>query len=295
MKAANALALLRLPRRRLVGWRLGLLVLLAPGCTSSDARLPWVASALGDVVFSSECTAVRAIPEEQQVRFATRAAAEQLGYRAASAAECGETNAAAARKDVSGAAAPDLPNGGGRSVALEEPGTRATNAPDSGSATTPTQRAPREPELGAELPQPRGRRCPVERIIDGDTLVCEGGERVRLLLIDTPERAQQPFSDLATEALSSLLGEHAVIWLETDVQPVDRYGRTLAYLWLQDGRMVNEEMALSGYAVSLTYPPNVRYVERIRAAVAEAQAAERGLWSTPAFTCTPRDHRARRC
>jgi micrococcal nuclease len=59
--------------------------------------------------------------------------------------------------------------------------------------------------------------------------------------------------------------------------------------------MAHEEMARQGYAVSLTYPPNVRHVERIRSAVEEAKQARRGLWSTSAFERNPRDFRARRC
>ncbi len=55
--------------------------------------------------------------------------------------------------------------------------------------------------------------------------------------------------------------------LDRDVQPRDRYDRTLAYVWLPDGRMANDELAQQGYAVPLTYPPNVRHVKRIRSAV----------------------------
>ena len=145
---------------------------------------------------------------------------------------------------------------------------------------------------GAQRP---GWSCEIERIIDGDTIVCAGDEHVRLLLIDTPERGQKPYGALATRALRDLLARNPVVWLEPDIEEVDRYGRTLAYLWLRDGRMVNEEMARRGYAVSLTYPPNVKYVDEIRAAVSEAQEAGRGLWETPAFECTPREYRARDC
>jgi micrococcal nuclease len=83
--------------------------------------------------------------------------------------------------------------------------------------------------------------------------------------------------------------------LETDVQQFDRNGRTLAYLFLPDGRMLNEELAREGFATALVYPPNVRYVERIRRAVAEARSAKRGLWATDGFACEPRDHRRRKC
>jgi micrococcal nuclease len=82
---------------------------------------------------------------------------------------------------------------------------------------------------------------------------------------------------------------------ETDVQVTDQYGRLLAYLFLPSGAMINELMAKSGYVTTLVYPPNVKYVGRIRAAVASARVAKRGLWAGAGFDCAPRDYRAGRC
>jgi endonuclease YncB( thermonuclease family) len=59
--------------------------------------------------------------------------------------------------------------------------------------------------------------------------------------------------------------------------------------------MVNEEMANAGYATALIYPPNVRYVERIRRAAGDARAARRGLWAESGFECSPKEHRQHRC
>jgi micrococcal nuclease len=142
---------------------------------------------------------------------------------------------------------------------------------------------------------PDGRDCRVSRVSDGDTLRCSGGEVVRLLMIDAPETSQPPYGRAAAEALRALAPPGSTVRLETDVRVRDRYGRTLAYVWLPDGRMANEELARSGYAVALVYPPNVRHVERIRDAVAEAREARRGLWGVDAFECLPRDHRAGTC
>jgi endonuclease YncB( thermonuclease family) len=137
--------------------------------------------------------------------------------------------------------------------------------------------------------------CTVARVVDGDTLVCDDGVRVRLLLIDAPELSQAPFGEAAKTRLEELAGVGTVLRVEEDVQRLDRYGRLLAYLWLADGRMVNEELLRSGVAVVSVYPPNVRHVERLRAAVDSARAAQAGLWATDAFDCEPRDHRAGRC
>jgi micrococcal nuclease len=137
--------------------------------------------------------------------------------------------------------------------------------------------------------------CVVRRIADGDTLVCDDGERVRLLLIDAPELAQAPFGAVARRELAALAPPGTALRVELDVQPRDRFGRTLAYLWLEDGRMVNEELLRAGVAVVVVYPPNVRHVERLRAASAAARNGRVGLWATPAFECEPAAHRAGRC
>jgi micrococcal nuclease len=150
---------------------------------------------------------------------------------------------------------------------------------------------------GDHVSPERSLRCTVERVVDGDTLVCrERRERIRFLLVDAPELAQGEQGRLAKEFVESLAQRGSVLRLELDVQPRDRFRRLLAYLYLPDGRMLNEELLRAGFAVVAVHPPNVRYVERMRAAAAEAREEGRGLWSGPsAFDCEPADHRAGRC
>jgi endonuclease YncB( thermonuclease family) len=144
------------------------------------------------------------------------------------------------------------------------------------------------------LPAAKRSSCTVTSITDGDTFRC-GSQRIRLLSIDAPETDQGPFGATATRGLRALIETGTVVVLERDVEERDRYGRTLAYAYLPDGRMVNEEMARLGLAVVSVYPPNVRHVDRMRAAVRDALAAKRGLWATRAFECLPADHRRGRC
>ena len=69
------------------------------------------------------------------------------------------------------------------------------------------------------------------------------------------------------------------------MQRLDRYGRTLAYVYVPaEGAelMVNAELARLGYAQLLTIPPNVRYADRFRALAEEARRARRGLWAESA-------------
>lgn len=137
--------------------------------------------------------------------------------------------------------------------------------------------------------------CRVSRVADGDSLVCSGDERVRLLMIDAPELAQGEAGARSRDALRSLAPVGTVLDLETDVRSRDDYDRILAYAWLSDGRMLNEEMARSGYVTALVYPPNVKHADLIRKAVDEAREAKRGLWATDFFDCLPREYRAGRC
>lgn len=137
--------------------------------------------------------------------------------------------------------------------------------------------------------------CTVSFLIDGDSLRCADGREIRLLLIDAPEIAQAPYGEQAHDALTGLAPIGTPLDVEYDVDTRDDFGRDLTYLYLSDGTMVNEEMAFLGYAVPLIIAPNGRYENRIRAAVADAQTAERGLWAEWKFACLPVDFRAGRC
>jgi micrococcal nuclease len=132
---------------------------------------------------------------------------------------------------------------------------------------------------------PSGVPALVTRVVDGDTIHVEfeGRERtIRLIGIDTPEvhAPGEPvgcFGPKSTAFVERSLSGRAVR-LEFDVERTDRYGRTLAYVWI-GGELFNEVLVREGYAVVTTYPPNVRYVERFTAAQRDARRSGRGLWS----------------
>jgi len=142
-------------------------------------------------------------------------------------------------------------------------------------------------------PLPAGERDirgTVVRTVDGDTVYVRLGaraEKVRYIGIDTPEvhhprRGEEPGGRAATEINRRLVGNRAVR-LEPDVQLRDRYGRLLAYVWVErpDGTevMVNAELVRLGYAAVMTVPPNVRHAEMFRKLAAEAREHHRGLWA----------------
>ena len=156
--------------------------------------------------------------------------------------------------------------------------------------------------LGGQQPRPDTRlginqrtRCTITRISDGDSVVCSPLGRVRLLQIDAPELSDGKLGRESRQALSGIMPVGTQVIAETDVRVTDQFGRVLAYLFLPSGAMVNERMAQSGYATTLVYQPNVKYVGRIRAAVAGARKEKRGLWAEGGFDCAPRDYRAGRC
>ncbi len=137
--------------------------------------------------------------------------------------------------------------------------------------------------------------CTVTRVADGDSMTCGSAGRVRILMVDAPELSQGREGREARDALLRTMPVGTRVRIETDVRESDQYGRILGYVYLPDGRMVNQAMARSGYVTALVYPPNVRHAALIRAAVAEARSAKRGFWASGFFDCSPRDHRARRC
>ena len=129
----------------------------------------------------------------------------------------------------------------------------------------------------------------VKRVIDGDTIVVHLGgrdEQVRLIGIDTPETVDprkpvQCFGKEASAHTHELLPPGTIVRLERDVEARDRYDRLLAYVYrTSDGLFVNLALARDGYAQLLTIAPNVSYVDQLRAAVADARRAGRGLWSS---------------
>jgi micrococcal nuclease len=66
--------------------------------------------------------------------------------------------------------------------------------------------------------------------------------------------------------------------LEYDVSRYDRYGRTLAYVYLDDGTFVNADLVKKGYATVMTIPPNVRYADEFVKLAEKARKQKRGLW-----------------
>lgn len=121
----------------------------------------------------------------------------------------------------------------------------------------------------------------VMRVVDGDTIEMEGGEKVRLIGVDAPESvkphsAVECFGKEASQWLKMTL-EGKTVQLEKDTSERDRYGRLLRYVLL-DGELVNELLVRSGYARAVAYPPDTREQDQLEQAETEARAQSIGIW-----------------
>lgn len=135
----------------------------------------------------------------------------------------------------------------------------------------------------------------VTKVVDGDTLRLENGDRVRLIGIDTPEskvnaklRRDSKHTGKDYETIRAMgkkaakftagLVSDKYVKLEFDVQKRDRYDRLLAYVYLPDGKMLNAEIIKAGYAQGMTVSPNVAHEDMFLELQKEARENNRGLW-----------------
>jgi micrococcal nuclease len=128
----------------------------------------------------------------------------------------------------------------------------------------------------------------VLRVIDGDTIVVSPNEKVRLIGVDTPEtvhpnKVVQCFGKEAKEVTRTMAESKSIRLVFDEANRgrnhKDRYGRTLAYVYFDDGTMLNAELIRRGYAQAYTRFPFHHVVEfRRLERIARSQAV--GLWSS---------------
>lgn len=127
----------------------------------------------------------------------------------------------------------------------------------------------------------------VKKIVDGDTFWIDDGSekgiKIRLTGIDAPE-SRNSFNKVVgyygkeSKIYLKKLLQGKRVRLEFDVDAVDRYGRTLAYVYLADGTFVNADLVKNGYAYAMTVPPNVKYSDQFVQLQQQAREAGLGLW-----------------
>lgn len=131
----------------------------------------------------------------------------------------------------------------------------------------------------------------VETVIDGDTLVVKinnHSEKVRMLLIDTPESVKrgvkpQKFSKEASNYLKERLTKGKKVYVEKGKKDRDKYNRLLAYIWL-DGENINKTMVQKGYArIAYVSQPNTKYLNSFKNAEETAKKEKRKIWSIDGY------------
>ena len=128
----------------------------------------------------------------------------------------------------------------------------------------------------------------VTKVTDGDTIHIEmdgRDEKVRLIGINTPEtvdprRTVECFGKEASSRMKEL-ASGKIVRLEYDESQNtrDAYGRLLAYVYLEDGQMLNRKMIAEGYAYEYTYLKPYKYQKEFRDLQSLARTSERGLWA----------------
>ena len=160
-----------------------------------------------------------------------------------------------------------------------------------GTTTAPATAPAATADLSSPPPDVEG-PFRVVRVVDGDTIVVarpDGETRVRLIGVDTPEsvapgRPVECFGPGASARTTELLdGQTVTVRGDPTQDRFDQYGRELDYVWLPDGRLLNQVLVAEGYAVERTYAAPYAYQQHLRAAQQQAQDAGAGLWS--ATTC----------
>lgn len=135
--------------------------------------------------------------------------------------------------------------------------------------------------------QQKTRLLEISKFVDGDTFWVknEAGqkEKIRLIGINTPEARRtgrtevEHFGKEASDYVRKTLTGRKVR-LEYDVQRYDRYKRTLAYVYLDDGTFLNALLVKEGYASAATFPPNVKYADYFVKLEREARTQKKGMW-----------------
>jgi micrococcal nuclease len=157
------------------------------------------------------------------------------------------------------------------------------------TATTPPAHPPKA-SLHPRGPVTRG--WTVSDVVDGDTVHVKRGSRdltLRLIGMDTPE-VVDPFKPVecfgpaaSANAHRRLDGRSVVLEFDPSQGRLDKYGRTLAYLWVvhPGHRLWLYDLAAirEGFAKEYTYDLVYRWQSRFLAAQSAARRAGRGLWS----------------
>jgi micrococcal nuclease len=127
----------------------------------------------------------------------------------------------------------------------------------------------------------------VKQVVDGDTIILESGERVRLLGVNAPEvnHPNKPVEVFGKEAaeFTQRMVEGKLVRLEFDphISKQDKSSRTFAYVFLQDGTFLNAEIIRQGYGFVVRSIPPLKYESDFVQLELNARKKRWGLWALP--------------
>lgn len=144
-------------------------------------------------------------------------------------------------------------------------------------------------ENKSSIENPEGDTVTLKRVVDGDTYIVDidGKEtKIRLIGVDTPESvAPEGYKEntesgkLISSIVKDYLKEGDKLIIEYDIGRTDTYGRTLAYLYLPSGTMIQEWLLQNGYAQVMTIQPNSKYADIFIEIEKQAMENKLGIWA----------------
>lgn len=142
------------------------------------------------------------------------------------------------------------------------------------------------PLLARCLPpsSPSAKTVFIDAVYDGDTVRLQDGRKVRLIGVNTPEMnyrkgRPEPGAIAAKKFLSAYQGQPLL--MVAGSQKKDRYGRTLAHLYLTSGESLEELILHNGLGYFVSIPPNINLSHCLQVAERVARAKRRGIWKNP--------------
>lgn len=136
----------------------------------------------------------------------------------------------------------------------------------------------------------------VVKVVDSDKLVLENGQRIQLIGVQSiglPARKRIEHDEdgeiievddevlitIEEQALTYAqeMVEDKKVRLEYDIEHRSLEGYLYAYVFLSDGRMVNQELLKMGFVNLSLAPPNLKYADQLRDAYKEARDQKRGI------------------
>ena len=116
----------------------------------------------------------------------------------------------------------------------------------------------------------------VIKVIDGDTILLETEEKVRLSGINTPEMGECYYHEAKQRLVELTLGRQ--VYLERDMTNKDKYGRLLRYVY-QDEQLLNQALVREGYArVFDRFQNDTKRYDQLKQEEQTIQAQNKGVW-----------------